>query len=206
MHPNPLFRAASRDDNLAFVRVRGFGVLTVNGPDGPRVAHLPFVLDETGETVEFHLARKSPLSAALPGPLAAVLVVSGPDAYVSPDWYGLDEQVPTWNYVAVHVRGTLVAEPPETLAHHLDRLAAAHEPALDPKPPWTQARVSAAKLAAMRAAIVPLRLRIEAVDGTWKLGQNKPEAAREAAAQEVEAAGYGSETATLAEAMRRVRG
>ncbi|MGL6209373.1 MAG: FMN-binding negative transcriptional regulator, partial [Paracoccaceae bacterium] len=87
MHPNPAFRSASRDANLAFARSRGFGVLTVNGAEGPLCAHIPFEVSEDGTEVRLHLARSNPIARA--GlPVAAVMVVSGADAYVSPDWYG----------------------------------------------------------------------------------------------------------------------
>jgi len=49
--------------------------------------------------------------------------------------------------------------------------------------------------------ITPFRFDIETVDGTWKLGQNKPESARQSAAQNVQAFGIGSETALLAALM-----
>jgi hypothetical protein len=38
MHPNPAFRQSPRDQNLAFARARGFGILTINGPEGPLAA------------------------------------------------------------------------------------------------------------------------------------------------------------------------
>ena len=54
---------------------------------------------------------------AVPGP--AVLAVIGPDGYISPDWYGTHEQVPdqvpTWNYIAVHLRGILHPLPAQAL-------------------------------------------------------------------------------------------
>ena len=58
-----------------------------------------------------------------------MLAVSGPDSYVSPDWYGTGtaDQVPTWNYVAVHIRGTLRRRADETLRAHLDALSARFE-------------------------------------------------------------------------------
>jgi len=50
-------------------------------------------------------------SRARPLPASAVLIVSGRDAHVSPDRYGLPDQVPTWNKVAVHLRGHLHPQP-----------------------------------------------------------------------------------------------
>ena len=108
MHPNSAFRQTSAAANLAFARARGFGMLTLNGPEGPLAAHVPFLIDAEGTALDLHLARSNPIARA-PLPASALMAVSGPDAYISPDWYGVADQVPTWNYVAVHLRGTLAA-------------------------------------------------------------------------------------------------
>ena len=102
----------------------------------------------------------------------------GPDGYVSPDWYGIGDQVPTWNYVAVHLRGTLDLLPQESLRGHLDRLSAAFEGRLLPKPPWKTDKLSADVLERFLRMIVPCRMTIGDVQGTWKLGQNKTAGAR----------------------------
>jgi len=201
MHPNPAFRAADVARNLAFARDRGFGALAVNGSQGPLVSHVPFLVDAAGGAVELHLVRSNPIVAALTDPQKAVLAVQGPDGYVSPDWYGLDDQVPTWNYVAVHLRGRLERLPQDALHPMLDRLSAAFEAHLAPKPPWTSAKMSDGTMARMMRAIVPCRLTISAVDGTWKLNQNKPAPARLAAAQGVAEAGVGADTARLSDWM-----
>ena len=63
-----------------------------------------------------------------------MLAVSGPEVYISPDWYGLDNQVPTWNYIAVHLRGSLTTLPIDTLRPHLNALSARNEALLAAKP------------------------------------------------------------------------
>jgi len=63
-----------------------------------------------------------------------VIAVMGPDGYVSPDWYGDPHQVPTWNYIAIHLRGTLRPDDPADMRGHVDRLSAAFEERLDPRP------------------------------------------------------------------------
>ena len=140
MHSNPAFRRVSRDRNLRFAAQRGFGVLAIDGA-GPLVSHIPFVLTEDGAAVHAHLVRSNPIARHLRAEeRAAVLAVSGPDSYISPDWYGTGatDQVPTWNYVAVHIRGTLRRRADETLRAHLDSLSARFESELR-----TQASVDA---------------------------------------------------------------
>jgi transcriptional regulator len=172
MHTNPAFRAVDRATNLAFARQRGFGVLCVNGPDGPLISHVPFVLNADGTQADVHLTRSNPIArAGLPA--GAVIVASGPDAYISPDWYEVPDQVPTWNYVAVHLRGRLVALDENVMRDHVDELSAVHEGRLVPKAPWTSAKMAEGVMPRMMRMILPFRLEIAAVDGTWKLSQNK---------------------------------
>ena len=180
MHSNPAFRRVSRDRNLEFAAQRGFGVLAIDGAS-PLVSHIPFTLAEDGAAIHAHLVRSNPIARQLQAKeTAAVLAVSGPDGYISPDWYGADaaDQVPTWNYVAVHIRGTLRRRPDEMLRAHLDALSARFENELRPKPPWMPSKVSTDQLAKLMRSIMPVALSVESVDGTWKLNQNKDDGVR----------------------------
>ena len=127
MHPNPSFRKESDDQNIAFVRERAFGTLAVNASNGPLFSHIPLLLSEDAGVVELHLVRSNPILRLLEEPVDAAISVVGGDAYISPDWYEVDDQVPTWNYVAVHLRGTLRRLPQEQLHGVLSRLSASME-------------------------------------------------------------------------------
>lgn len=186
MHPNPAFRHEPRDRNLALARARGFGILSVNGHEGPLAAHVPFLLNDDASFAELHLARSNPIARA--GlPLPALIAVSGPDTYISPDFYGphseVPDQVPTWNYVAVHLRGVLEPLPAEALAPHVDALSAEHEQRITGKTPWTSAKMTDGAMDRMLRMILPFRFHVTSIDGTWKLNQNKtPEIRARAAA------------------------
>ena len=206
MHPNPAFHTATEAQNIAFARARGFGQISINGSYGPLVSHVPFVIEEAGDAALLHLVRSNPILAALDQPLPALLAVSGPDGYVSPDWYGTPDQVPTWNYVAVHLRGSLSRLPDTRLGEVLDRLTDEYERRLAPKTPWTAGKMDPQVRARMMRAIVPVRLAIEEVRGTWKLSQNKPDDARLGAAAAIATGtNTGQELAALAELMREFR-
>lgn len=198
MHPNPAFRQMPDDRNRAFARARGFGVLVLGG-DEPLLSHVPFLLAEDGSHADLHLVRSNPIARAGGG--NAVIAVTGPDGYVSPDWYGVPDQVPTWNYVAVHLCGRLDPLPPEALSDLIDRQSAFFEDRLLPKPPWTASKMSGGVKDKMMRAILPFRLTIEAVEGTWKLNQNKDDAVRHSAANQI-TTGVGMELAELAALMR----
>ncbi len=198
MHPNPIFRSDDHEKSLSFAAERGFGTLSVNGEHGPLAAHLPFVFNENRSIAAFHMLRSNPVARS-PGP--ALLAVSGPDGYISPDWYGAPELVPTWNYVAVHLRGTLRILPPEALEPHLRALSGAFERRLLPKPVWDLDKVSPETREKMMRMLVPAELEITHVDATWKLGQNKPAAAIAGAAKALKQSAVGAQTAALAALM-----
>ncbi|WP_425039720.1 FMN-binding negative transcriptional regulator [Primorskyibacter sp. S187A] len=216
MHPNPAFRHESAERNAAFARERGFGMLAVapkgaqvaapkgaqvaaqNGP--PLLSHIPFLLNADGTKAELHLVRSNPICKALPA--AARIAITGPDSYISPDWYETADQVPTWNYIAVHLTGRLEPLPEAGLHDLLERQSAHFEERLAPKAPWKTDKMSEGVMERMMRAIRPFVLHVEEITGTWKLNQNKEPAARLSAADHVEAYGQGSELAMLAALMR----
>lgn len=202
MHPNPAFRTAPAVKNIAFAREQGFGVLAVTVSDAPLVSHIPFLLSEDGGLAEFHLVRSNPIARALKSPLKARLAVQGAHSYVSPDWYGVDDQVPTWNYVAVHLVGQVTLQPADTMRNLLDRQSAWYEKRLLPKTPWTADKMTPDVLDRMMRQIVPCQMHVEAVEGTWKLGQNKPDDVRERAAHHLEGYGFGNDVRLLSALMR----
>ena len=201
MHPNPVFHTKEDEQNLAFAAERSFGVLTVNGDEGPLVSHVPFLIE--GDQIGLHLVRSNPIVRVLrDATVQACIAVIGPDSYISPDWYEIDDQVPTWNYIAVHLRGTLELRPQNELHALLDRQSAHFETQLGPKPPWTTDKMSEGVMEKMMRAIVPCQMQIEAIDGTWKLNQSKPDDVRLRAAQRVAEDGIGTGLETLAAQMR----
>ncbi len=203
MHPNPVFHTETAQRNFDFARARGFGVLAVNAREGPLVSHVPFLLAEDNARVGLHLVRSNPVVRLLrEGPVPACIAVSGPDSYVSPDWYSVPDQAPTWNYVAVHLRGRLELRPEGELRALLDAQSALFEERLAGKAPWTMDKMTPEVMARMMRQIVPCRMAVEAVDGTWKLNQNKPEDVRMRAADGVAGAGLGTDLAALAAMMR----
>ena len=204
MHPNATFRKQTTAQNITFARENGFGMLAVTTADAPLISHIPFLLSKDGTLAEFHLVRSNPIARALKTPLKARLAVQGAHSYISPDWYGVDDQVPTWNYTAVHLTGDIALQPVETLRDLLDRQSAAYETRLAPKTPWTTDKMTPEVLDKMMRQILPCQMRVDQIDGTLKLGQNKPDDVRLRAAGYVDDDGIGNETHQLATLMRGV--
>ncbi len=201
MHPNPIYRRTTDARAFDLVRDRAFGQITLTGPDGLLASHIPVLLAPDETTLDMHLVRSNPILRLLDTPQDALLAVMGPDGYVSPDWYGADDQVPTWNYAAVQIRGTLEALDHATMHDMLDRQSAHFEDQL-PKTPWTTAKMTPDVLEKMMRQIVPCRMTITDVQSTFKLNQNKPDDVRLRAADAMESSGIGMEIATLAALMR----
>ena len=207
MHPNAAFRQEPDAIQLTMARWRGFGMLVVpGGSDLPMISHVPFLLSDDGAELELHLVRSNPIFAWATSEVPAMMVVSGPDGYVSPDWYEDSEhkQVPTWNYVAVHLKGRLAAQPEVTLRDHLDRLSQSFEERLAPKPVWHSTKMPKGVMERMMRTIGVFRLRIDEIEGTWKLNQNKTEDQRNAASDQMKHSPVGHETRELANMMRGI--
>jgi len=201
MHPNPIFRKTPDDRNIAFARERAFGTLCVNAEAGPLISHVPFLLSEDGTYAEAHLVRSNPIWRNLKEPTQAVIAVTGPDAYISPDWYGVDDQVPTWNYVSVHLRGTLRPLDREDLPRVLAELSAHFEGMLLPKAPWTLDKLTEKTEKSLMAQIMPVAFDVAEINSTWKLSQNKPEEVQAAAIEGLATSSIGSEVEALRDLM-----
>lgn len=203
MHPNQHFRKETDKQNIAFAKERAFGTLAINAATEPLLSHVPFILSENGKNVELHLVRSNPILKLLSNPQNAVISVLGGDAYLSPDWYEVDDQVPTWNYVAVHIRGSLSLLPQGEIHEVLNRLSQSMEFRLLPKTPWTSDKMDEEIYQKMLRQIVPVKMDVREINGTWKLSQNKPDAVRLAAADAVETSDLGTETKQVSDLMRK---
>lgn len=105
------------------------------------------------------------------------------------------------NYIAVHLRGSLEMLPDDQMRDMLDRQSAHFEDQLLPKTPWKTAKMAPEARDRMMRQIVPCRMALTGVDGTWKLSQNKPDDVRQRAASQIQTGHIGTDTALLAALM-----
>ncbi|MDF2818877.1 MAG: regulatory protein [Stenotrophomonas rhizophila] len=154
-----------------------FVTVATTGSDGlPQVTLLPVVYRRDGDDIliEGHWARPNP-QAGHAGP--ALVLVHGPHGYVSPGWYPDKDamaRVPTWNYAAAELRGTL--EPvtdPDALIDMLDRLSARYEAQVGGD--WDLLPIEP-RQRRMLAGIIGFRFRAQQVQIKLKLSQNHPQA------------------------------
>jgi len=185
VNPAPSFRQTDRERLAMLVAERGFGLIVgVDGRDAS-VAHAPIILRD--DRLLFHLSAANRLSQVLRTAGSALAVVTGDDAYVSPDWYAVADQVPTWNYLSVEIEGPVRVLARAQAIELLDDLTAHFEAPLAPKPLWTRAKMNPAKFEAMLDGITAFEMRIERLEGIAKLSQNKPTAEVERVARHLAA-------------------
>lgn len=205
MYVHTAFKA-DPDASRSFLSERGFGTLVAIGDTHPMAVHVPFLFAPSGGggRIELHVARANPIHAVIAGNPNVLLACTGPDAYVSPDWYGSPNQVPTWNYIAVHATGRAQIMDRNWLPGHLERLSAVFE-AWCPKVAWTMDKVDPQRIAAMVNAIVGVTIEVETVEGNWKLGQHKGRDDHEGAVAGLRTTGS-SGSAAVADLMDQARG
>ncbi len=184
-----------------FIERHGFGLLCSQHDGTPLASHLPLLIDRTlgaQGTLRGHMARANS-QWRLAAQSEVLAVFSGPHAYISPTWYEADDVVPTWNYVAVHVYGTLrLVEDPEALMAIVRDTVTFYE--RSQPVPWT---ISGSRefLERMLQAIVGFEIEITRIEGKWKLNQNQPAQRRRNVVAALRAIGgeHASEMAELVE-------
>jgi transcriptional regulator len=147
-------------------------------PDGLRATMLPFVYDRERRTLLGHFARNND-HWRQPVLGEALVIVRGPDSYISPSWYASKVEhgrvVPTWNYVTAHVHGALtVHDDVEWLAALVRRLTDQHEAGRPA--PWSVDDAPEKFVQGQLRAIVGVEIAISRIEGKFKLSQNRPDA------------------------------
>jgi transcriptional regulator len=190
MHPDPCFHPEDRDRCRALVEQVGFAMIFAATPDGPKVVHAPVVW--TGDAVlQFHISRRNALAPHLDDG-AALCVVNGPNAYISPRWYSNPRQVPTWNYVAVELEGRVRQLDEAALRRQLASLIETSEARVADQVTWTLDQAPVEDVEAMIPEIVCFELEVQVWRPTFKLSQNKPASERARVAQALETNGAGA--------------
>jgi transcriptional regulator len=173
----PAHFAAPDDALTQLLAAPGAVDLVSNTAAGLTATTLPMLYDAEAGTLTGHLARTNDHWRESVGEV--LVIVRGPDAYVSPSWYASKAEhgrvVPTWDYVLAQVHGDLVLHhEPDWLAPHVARLTAVHEGGR--AEPWAVTDAPERFVAGQLRAIVGVEVRISRVETKWKLSQNRPPA------------------------------
>jgi transcriptional regulator len=171
------------DDEVVgdLLRNHGAADLVTQTDDGLAATLLPFIyVPEAGEhgALHGHVARSND-QWKRPARGESLVIVRGPDAYISPSWYASHTEhgrvVPTWNYITAHVYGQFVVHDDDAWKEDLvRRLTGKHED--KSQRPWAVDEAPRPYLDGQLRAIVGVELLITRVEAKAKLSQNRPAA------------------------------
>ena len=155
-----------------FVKNNSFGIL-VNQVDGkPWATHIPLELDVNSEGNDIlvgHIAKANPQWKYFEENSQVLCIFNGPHSYVSSSWYK-EEEVPTWNYIAVHIYGTLIIQNKERLLASLHKLVDKYEEGS--KEPISLNDMSSQTMRQING-VVGFEIQVEDIQATYKLSQGR---------------------------------
>ena len=177
------FKEDNPDDLCSAIRAAHFAVLVTAVEATPFASHLPMHFDPAQGahgTLYAHVARANAHWQYFADDRESLAIFTGPNAYISPNWLGGQNAVPTWNYVAVHAYGRpVIIEDPDQVLAVLAHLSRDNETAKTGF--WTADKMDPAVLRGMLKGIVAFAMPIERIEGKRKMSQNKPSAMQQSA-------------------------
>jgi transcriptional regulator len=166
------FRIRDNATAVSFIRANPFAILVSNTDNGPFATHVPVVIRENADqvTLRGHVAKANPHWRHLEQQSLCLVIFHGPHSYISPTNYVTQENVPTWNYSAVHVYGNA-----RLFSAHEDLLAMLHDliPTFEAAylDQWNS--LTEAYRIRMLNHIVGFEIAVSKIEGKLKLSQNR---------------------------------
>jgi transcriptional regulator len=163
-------RNESEEDLKDFIRKNGFGIVVSTVEGKLWATHIPLIL--IGDKLQGHISRGNKQWRALPQNEEVMVIFQGPNTYVSSSWYD-HENVPSWNYIAVHVYGKAHIQSEEELIESLRQLTKKYEQ--DSVHPVSVDTMSEKFLHTELRGTVGFEIAIERMEASYKLSQNRDE-------------------------------
>ncbi|WP_026704228.1 FMN-binding negative transcriptional regulator [Flavobacterium soli] len=184
-----------------FIQKNSFGIL-INQTEGKLFAtHIPLELDknENGKDILVgHISKENPQWKGFESSDKVLAIFSGPHSYISSSWYDF-EGVPTWNYIAVHIYGTVKIIEGEALLSSLKKLVDKYE--VNSENPVRVENLSK-KTMMMTRGIVAFEIEIDEIQAKHKLSQNRDQKNYENIIVELEKTGN-QDAKSIAEEMKK---
>lgn len=184
MYLPPHFRVDDPALLSAVIRLHPLAVLITVADGVPTADHIPVELTEQDGTWQLrgHIARANPMHRHVADGTEVLAVFRAIDAYVTPQHYPSKAEhgkaVPTWNYEAVHVRGTMHWQrDAEWLRAIVTQLTNRHESTR--AHPWAVTDAPPDYIDGMLAAIVGFTIDVTSMVGKFKASQNRSPEDRE---------------------------
>ncbi len=169
MYSSPYAIQSDPAENELTIRKYPFATVIYAENNIPQSFHLPLILE--GSVLIGHMAKANPAWKAING-ICALFIFHGPHHYISPDFYGSEKNVPTWNYISVQVRGEVrIREDQAFLKKAILKLAARQDPHFDIEKNINEHQK-------LLDGIVGIEVEISEIFGKFKLAQSKSEQER----------------------------
>lgn len=173
MYIPPIFK----NDNVAevhdFIDKNSFGILVSQTSSKLWATHIPLELDKNEQGKDIlvgHISKGNPQWKNFADQTQVLAIFSGSHSYISSSWYD-HENVPTWNYIAVHVYGTIKIIEGEKLLHALKKLVNKYESNSDH--PVSVEHMSEKFLSKEMKGVVGFEIEIDEIQSAYKLSQNR---------------------------------
>ena len=201
MYIPKLYREEDREKILEFLRANNFPALVTHDGEKPIATHLPVEVIEGEEgalTILGHMSRANPQWRSF-GEQKVLLIFQGAHTYISPRWYD-HVNVPTWNYMIVHLYGKVRLVEGEELYSLLSRLVQKHEVNTS----YSLEGLPEDFVKKEMKGIVGFAVDVTRVDAGYKLSQNRNDEDHENIVRELEGRGD-EQSAGVARAMKERR-
>ncbi len=207
MYLPPAFREERLEVLHELIRAHPLGTLITAGSHGLIANLVPFILiqsceKQSGEkgTLRAHVSKANDQVGALREGAETLVVFHGPETYITPSWYASKKEhgrvVPTWDYVVVQVRGApRLIDDPIWIRAQIDALTSSQEGKR--AVPWKVSDAPEKYISGLLNAIIGIEIPIRAIEGKWKVSQNRPPEDREGVMAGLRSEGISEEIARL---------
>ncbi len=168
-------RNQDMDEVKSFIKENGFGILVSNAGNKLQATHIPLELstNKNGKNIlTGHISKANPQWKNFKDDNHVLVIFNGPNSYISSSWYD-HENVPTWNYIAVHVYGTVKIIEREKLVQALKHLVNRYES--ESVNPVSVEKMSEKFFSRELKGIIGFEIEIEEIHPAYKLSQNRDE-------------------------------
>ena len=168
------YKNENQAELIGFIHENPFGIIVIQGENAPIASHIPFMIKgspEDGYHLVGHLSKKNQIAQLLKNSMSVLIIFNGPQHYISSSWYK-EEEVPTWNYIAVHAYGSVSIQSDSALLDSLHELVAQHEK--HEKNPVDLTKMRPETINRYKG-IIGFTISIDTLEGAYKLSQTRKE-------------------------------
>jgi transcriptional regulator len=167
------YKIEKKEDIKTFIDKYGFAILISQVDGKPWATHIPLILDKDEQDRDIlfgHISKANRQWKEFHKNEVVLAIFSGPDAYVSSSWYD-HENVPTWNYLAVHVYGKIEIIEGDGLKKQLGKLVDKYESGMEN--PVSVDKMSKEFVESQMKGIIGFVIVINEIQAAMKLSQNR---------------------------------